>query len=229
MSESANRDITICIDAYPDAEDTVFRIAAADDILRLLADAHESEFTISDLVDVTGTTRSTVWRAVDLLDSVGAVQVRKTPQRNYIAINDDRLQKDDPVLAIEQSEFHEPVRAFADRLQADIADATEVTDLHGIVVFGSVARGEADRQSDIDLFVLVSGNRTRARQLVTDLIAELRTRRFDGDRFEFEPYVESVESAHRASGKLREVFEEGITVSGDDQLRSLRKTVVTDE
>jgi predicted nucleotidyltransferase/biotin operon repressor len=225
----AQQDITVCIDAYPDADTDVFRIGAADDILRLLADAHDTEFTIPDLVDATGVTRSTVWRAVDLLDSIGAIQIRETPQRNYVAIDPDRLQKDDPILAIPQSEFHAPIRAFVDRVQATITDADDVDELLGIVVFGSVARGEADRQSDIDCFVVVDGDRTTARRQITDIVADLRSERFDGDRFAFEPYIESVESAHRAGSKLRDIFAEGITVSGSDDLDSLRKEVLADE
>jgi predicted nucleotidyltransferase/biotin operon repressor len=225
----AKQDITICIDAYPDPDIDVFRIGAADDILRLLADAHGTEFSIPELVDATGVTRSTVWRAVDLLDSIGAIQIRETPQRNYIAINPDRLQKDDPILAIPQSEFHAPIRAFVDRVQATIADADDINDLLGIVIFGSVARGEADRQSDIDCFVVVDGDRTTARRQITDVVADLQSVRFDGDRFVFEPYVESAESAGRAGSKLSEIFAEGITVYGSNRLNALRKEVIADE
>ena len=224
----AKQDITVCIDAYPDPDTDVFRIGAADDILQLLADAHDTEFTIPELVDATGVTRSTVWRAVDLLDSIGAIQIRETPQRNHIAINPDRLQKDDPIL-VPQSEFHTPIRAFVDRVQATITDADDVGDLLGIVIFGSVARGEADRQSDIDCFVVVDGDRTTARRRITDVVADLQSDRFDGDRFAFEPYVESAESARRAGSKLREIFIEGITVYSSGHLDSLRKEVVADE
>ena len=224
----AKQDITVCIDAYPDPDTDVFRIGAADDILQLLADAHDTEFTIPELVDATGVTRSTVWRAVDLLDSIGAIHIRETPQRNHIAINPDRLQKDDPIL-VPQSEFHTPIRAFVDRVQATITDADDVGDLLGIVIFGSVARGEADRQSDIDCFVVVDGDRTTARRRITDVVADLQSDRFDGDRFAFEPYVESAESARRAGSKLREIFAEGITVYGSGDLDSLRKEVVADE
>jgi hypothetical protein len=63
----AKQQIPVCIDAYPETDTEVFRIGAADDILRLLADAHEAEFTIPKLVEATGVTRSTVWRAVDSL------------------------------------------------------------------------------------------------------------------------------------------------------------------
>ena len=229
VSEMTKQDITICIDAYPDANVDVFRIGAADEILRLLVDAHDTEFTIPDLVDATGVARSTVWRAVDLLDSIGVVQIRETPQRNYVSIDPDRLWKDDPILAIEQSEFHAPVRAFVDHVEEAVRDADDINDVLGILVFGSVARGEADRQSDIDLFVAVDGDRTSARRVVTNVVAELRDQRFNGDRFEFEPYVESVDSAHRAGSKLQDIFTEGITVSDTDRFQSLRKEVIVDE
>ena len=225
----AQRDIRVCIDAYPEADTDVFRIGAADDILRLLADAHETEFTIPELVDATGVTRSTVWRAVDLLDSIGAVRIRETPQRNYVSIDPNRLQKDDPILAIEQSEFHEPIRAFVTRVREGVSDADDIDDVLGIVVFGSVARGEADRRSDIDLFVVVDGDRTSARRVVTDVVADLSEQRFDGDRFDFEPYVESAESARRRGPKLREIFAEGVTVYGSDRFQSIRKAVIADE
>jgi len=107
--------------------------------------------------------------------------------------------------------------------------ADEVTDLLGIVIFGSVARGEADRQSDIGCFVVVDSDRTTARQQITDIVADLQFKRFDGDRFVFEPYVESAESAGRAGSKLREIFAEGITVYGSDRLDALRKEVVADQ
>ncbi|ELY90170.1 DNA polymerase beta domain-containing protein region [Natrialba hulunbeirensis JCM 10989] len=225
----AQQNVTICIDAYPDAETDVFRIGAADDILRLLADAHETEFTIPDLVDATDVTRSTVWRAVDLLDSIGAVRIRKTARRNYVSINPDRLQKDDPILAIEQSEFHAPIRTVVTHIREAASDADEIDDVVGIVVFGSVARGEADRQSDIDLFVVVDGDRTTARRMIADVVAGLQEQRFDGDRFDFEPYVESTASSRRAGPKLREIFTEGVTVYGSEQLQSLRKAVIGGE
>lgn len=225
----ANTGIKVCIDVRPDGDTDVFRTATADDILRLLADAHDTEFTISELVDATAASQPTVSRAVTLLDHVGAIRIRETPQRKYVSIDPTRLQKDDPILAIEQPEFHAPVREFVEEVRETTATADEITALVGVVVFGSVARGEADRRSDIDLFVVVDGDRTTARRRVTDVVSDLRTRRFDGERFDFEPYVESVESARRAGTKLRQIFEEGITVYGDERLQSIRKEVFADE
>lgn len=223
------RGISVCIGVNPAADTEIFRSETADDILRLLVDAHTEEFTIPELVDATGAARSTVWRAVNLLDDLQVLRIRETPQRNYVMIDPAALQKDDPILAIEQPEFHEPVRAFLDGIREQLDDTDEVDQLVGVVVFGSVARGEADRQSDIDLFVVVDGDRTSARRLVTDVVGDLSEQRFDGDRFDFEPYVESVESARRAGSKLREIFTDGITVYGGDRLQSIRKEVFVNE
>ncbi|MFB1066654.1 nucleotidyltransferase domain-containing protein [Natrinema sp. H-ect4] len=229
MSEKTKRGIKVCIDPHPGSDREIFRTETADDILRLLVDAHETEFTIPEFVDATGAARSTVWRAVTLLDDIGAARVRETPQRNYVSIDPRHLHKDDPILAIEQPVFHEPIRTFVDRVRQATADDDDIDEVYGIIVFGSVARGEADRRSDIDLFVVVDGDRTSARRLVTDVVSELNERRFDGDRFDFEPYVESIESTRRAGPKLREIFTDGITVYGDDRLQSIRKEVFVDE
>lgn len=223
------RRITACIDVYQADDTVVFRTEAADDILRLLVDAHETEFTIPELVDATEVARSTVWRAVDLLNSISVVRIRETPQRNYVSIEPRRLHKDDPILAIEQPEFHEPIRSFIDEVRETITNADDVDDVLGIVVFGSVAHGEADRQRDIDLFVVVDGDRTSTRRVMTDVVGDLSERRFSGDRFDFEPYVESADSTQRAGSKLREIFEERLTVYGDDRLQSIRKAVFADE
>jgi len=227
VSELTKQRTTVCIDVGTETD--VFRLSAADEILDLLADAHETEFSIPELVDATGAARSTVWRAVDLLDEIGVVRVRETPQRNYISIDPERLQKDDPILAIEQPEFHDPIRAFVERVRDAFDESDDIDDLVGIVVFGSVARGEADRRSDIDLFVVVEGDRTSARRRTTDVVSDLSEERFDGDRFAFEPYAESVDSARRAGAKLREIFEEGITVVGSERLQSIRKAAFSDE
>lgn len=221
--------IRVCIKIQPGTDTDTFRISAADDILRLLVDAHETEFTIAELVDATDVTRSTVWRAVQLLEALDVVRIRETPQRNYVSIDPTHLEKPDPVLAIEQEEYQAPIRAFITEVNAAIENTSTVTRLIGIVLFGSVARGEADRQSDIDLFVVVEDDRTAARRCVTDVVSDLRERPFEGDRFDFEPYVESVDSASRAREKLRPIFEEGICVYGTDALQSLRKAVFTDE
>ena len=77
--------------------------------------------------------------------------------------------------------------------------------------------------------MVVDGDRTTARRQITDAVADLQSERFDGDRFVFEPYVESAESAGRVGSNPREIFAEGINVYGSERFGTLRKEVVTDE
>ncbi|GAA0236977.1 nucleotidyltransferase domain-containing protein [Haladaptatus pallidirubidus] len=229
MIDEKQRGIRACIQIHPGDDSRIFRLGAADDILRVLIDAHDTEFTLKELGRETDYSRSTVWRALELLTKLGIIQIRETTQRKYVSIDTEHIQKSEPILTIEQPEYHQPVRTYVQRIQDALGDTDEVQDIIGVLVFGSVARGEADRKSDIDLFVLVEGDRTVARRIVTEVAAELGDEQFDGDRYEFESYVESVESARRAGTKLREIFREGITVHGGNEFQQVKKAVLADE
>ena len=114
----------------------------------------------------------------------------------YVSVDPARLQKDDPILAIERPEFHDPVRTFVEEVRSALDETDDIEATVGIVLFGSVARGEADRRSDIDPFVVVDGDRTGARRCVTDVVGDLRERRFGGDRFDFDLADDGVEVRH---------------------------------
>ena len=192
------------------------------DVLSVVVDQPYSEFTIGELATLIDGNQATVSKAVKLLSSVGVVETRKEGRKQYVGINRDRLNKSDPILSIPQSEFHEPVRAFLDRL------GDEVDQLVGVVLFGSVARGEADRASDVDLLVVVEEDNTSARRAVQPIVRELQETKFDGNRYTFQPLVESVESARRIGERLREQFDDGITLVGSDQLTEVRTEVYAD-
>ncbi|GGC71790.1 helix-turn-helix domain-containing protein [Haloferax sulfurifontis] len=229
MSDKTKQGINICVPVTPGDDAKIFRLHAADDVLRLLVDAHQSEFTLKELSEVTDRSRSTIWRAVEFLDELGVVRVRETTQRKYVSIDPERLQKDDPVLSIEQTAYHAPVRAFVENVETAVEDSDEVDRLLGVLVFGSVARGDADRKSDVDVFVVVDGDRTTARRVVSNVASQLGEERFNGDRYTFEPFVESEESALRAGEKLLEIFREGITLYGGDEFQRLRTEVMSSE
>lgn len=219
MKEGKRISVTI-----PESE-RIFKSRTEDDILRILVEFPDEEFTVPELADTTDASPATVRRGVKHLETLDVIEIRKTPQRDYVSIRQERLDKPDPILVIEQSEFRKPIRTFVDETLALLSEADDVTEVVGIVLFGSVARGEADRRSDIDLLVIVDGNRTVARRLVSDVAAELRSAKFDGDRYDFRPTVETVESARRIGERLQQQFEEGIPLHVTDELLELRREV----
>ena len=205
----------------PPPEPSLFRHKATSDILRLLVDNPYDRFTIRKLSRLTDHSAQSVKRAVDVLEPNSVVVVETQGNRRLVGISRQRISKpDDPVLRIPQVEFHLPVRTALDRLQA------ELDHVLGVLVFGSVAHGRADRQSDIDLWVLTDDRSEQHR--ANELAKELGQERFDGDRYEFQILVESPESARGHGDRLEDVFADAITLVDSDELRTLKQEVLGD-
>ncbi|WP_317175833.1 nucleotidyltransferase domain-containing protein [Halomontanus rarus] len=198
----------------------LFRHKATNDILRLLLDNPYETFTIRELSRLTEHSTYSIKSAVDVLEGNGLVSAESEGNRRPVGINRTQVSKpDDPVLRIPQPEFHEPVRTALNRLD------TELDGVQGILVFGSVARGQADRQSDIDLWVLVDSRSEQHR--ANEIAKELGQERFDGERYEFQVMVESTESAHGYTDRLTDIFTDAITLEESEALQQLKEEVLT--
>lgn len=198
----------------------LFRHKATNDILRLLLDNPYGTFTIRELSRLTEHSTYSIKSAVDVLEDNGLVTAASEGNRRPVGINRTQVSKpDDPVLRIPQPEFHEPVRTALDRLHA------ELDDVRGVLVFGSVARGQADRQSDIDLWVLTDSRSEQHR--ANEIAKQLGQERFDGERYEFQVMVESTDSAHGYADRLTDIFTDAITLHGSEALQQLKEEVLT--
>ena len=205
----------------PAPDPDLFRHTATDDLLRVLVDNPYEQFTIRELGRLSDNAAQSVKRAVDVLEANGLVVVESEGNRRLVGIDRTRVTKpDDPVLRIPQSEFHAPVRAALDRIRDEL-EAVE-----GVLVFGSVARGRADRQSDIDLWVLAGDRADQHR--ANELTKELGQERFEGDRYEFQILLETPESARGHGDRLEDVFADAITLVDSDALRALKHEVLSD-
>jgi predicted nucleotidyltransferase len=205
----------------PTPDPNLFRHTATDDLLQLLLDNPYEQFTIRALSRLTDNAAQSVKRAVDVLEANGLVVVEAEGNRRLVGINRTRVTKpDDSVLRIPQPEFQGPVRAALGRIRDELAE------VHGVLVFGSVARGQADRQSDIDLWVLAGDRADQHR--ANELAKVLGQKQFDGDRYEFQILVETPESAHSHGDRLEDVFADAITLGDSDTLRDLKHEVMSD-
>ena len=205
----------------PTPDPNLFRHTATDDLLQLLLDNPYEQFTIRELGRLTDNAAQSVKRAVDVLEANGLVVVEAEGNRRLVGINRTRVTKpDDSVLRIPQPEFQGPVRAALGRIRDELAE------VHGVLVFGSVARGQADRQSDIDLWVLAGDRADQHR--ANELAKALGQKQFDGDRYEFQILVETLESARGHGDRLEDVFADAITLVDSDALRDLKQEVMGD-
>jgi predicted nucleotidyltransferase len=206
----------------PLPDDQIFRYEAMDDILEIAAQNPTEEFTNSELQELTGFGGPSVSKALSLLETLGLIVRRDSGRKTLYRIEETRLREaDDPFLEIPQMEFREPLRTFVEQV------VSAVPSVAGVICFGSVARGEADRVSDIDVFVLVKNDDelVAARRTVSDVKRDLEAEPIDGQRYEFEVFVESVESARNRGSDLRPILKEGIALHETEVLDRMKRDV----
>ncbi len=206
----------------PLGDPSAFRYGATADVLHILVENPDREFTNRELHRVTERGLSGVNAAVDTLDALGVITVDRSGRANGVQIDPEMLVKSaDPVTAIPQPEYHAPVRAllgeFAKRITAEI----------GVILFGSVARGTADRTSDIDLFVVVDGNRMETQREAHAIERDFADQRYDGDRYEAHIVVEPKASAV-THDRLDEILTEGLTLRDSPALDAVKQEVFAD-
>ena len=212
---------------FPLGEEQVFRYEAMEDVIELLIRNPFRAFGVRQLREITDNGSRTTTRAVDLLQQLALVRVDDSGRSRNVRLNRERVTiPNEPVFALPQDEFRDPVRAFVERARE------EMPSFSALVVFGSVARGEADRRSDIDVWVLIDSDDDllQARRTATDIAVDLGERRFGdvGERYEFEVLVESVESAvsHGQGDGINEVLAEGLVIEDSDALERVKDVVL---
>ncbi|RQH03486.1 nucleotidyltransferase domain-containing protein [Natrarchaeobius oligotrophus] len=221
-SKNSHSGATVSI-SVPVRRPEAFNRKATADVLAVLADSPWAAYGIRELGRIIDTSHKNVSAAVEDLEGLDLVETAYEGPKRVVSVNTDRLNKpEDPVLSIPQPDFHVPVR----ELMAELTAA--IDDICGIVIFGSVARGVADRKSDIDCFVLVEGNQATAQKIAHETVDDLRDQRYDGDRYSFQVLVESVDTAYQYGDRLHEIFAEGITLQDSPKLREIKDEVLTD-
>ncbi|MFB6198279.1 MAG: nucleotidyltransferase domain-containing protein [Halobacteriaceae archaeon] len=203
--------------SVPISDPDLFKYGATNDVLLFLTNNRYEEFTIREVAAQTETPRESVRRAVNVL--VANDLVTDSPKGNHrvIQINRKRLTvPDDPILRIPQPQFHHPVRTAAERLQEAIPNVI------AIVLYGSVARGEADRRSDIDLWILTDANRATAQRTANPIARELEDTRFDGARYEFHVDVETTDSIPQYTEEITDIITSGIAIHGSEEFETVK-------
>ncbi len=127
---------------------------------------------------------------------------------------------DDPILRIPQPEFHEPVKTAVDEL------TVKLDSVLGVILYGSVVRGEADRRSDIDLWVLTQGERAANQREANAIARDLEETEFDGSRYAFDIDVEAVQAVPTYTEDIREIVVSGIPIYQIDAFETVENLLL---
>lgn len=200
---------------------SLFRSQAVNELLTFLSRHHTDEFSITELATAINYSQPSVSKAVTVLTGNDLAVDRRDGNTRLVQINRDRLSKpDDPLTEIPQGEFQEPVRTAVDTLNENIET------ILAIVLYGSVARGEADRRSDIDLWVLVEADRLKNQRAANRIRQRLEEQTFENDRYEYEIDVEGVTAVPNYIEELREILSEGLVLYDTEKFATVKSMIL---
>lgn len=118
-------------------------------VIKALLEYPQREWTLGDLSEETGVPKTTVWRAVNRLGDRGLVKKFMIGKTCVVEIkNKEVLRRIVEMAFAEVEEMRKIAREYVDELKG-------VDGVKSCVLFGSVAKGTANFESDIDLLVLV--------------------------------------------------------------------------
>lgn len=162
----------------------------------------------------------TITKTVDIVAANDLVIDRRDGNARLVRINPERLSRpDDPILRIPQGEFHTPVRTAVEML------VEQLYNILGVVLYGSVARGDADRRSDIDLWVLVEDDGMATQRTANRIRQDLEDEEFDTGRYAYEIDVESFPAVPNYTEELHDVLSGGLVVYDSARFETVRKMV----
>lgn len=214
--ESNESGISISV-SIPAKNPKIYSREATDELLAFLTRNRFDQFTQRELERQTGYSESGIRRAVEILEENNLVLSEYDANKKLIEINRSRLNiSDDPILRIPQDEFQKPVREAKKKIK------NELESVVGIILHGSVARGEADRRSDIDLWVIVNENRAENQREANVLENDLEDRKFENQRYDFHITVESVDAVPAFEDEIQEIVLSGIPIYKTDSFEKLR-------
>lgn len=204
----------------PSQDTNLFKSQTVHEILSFLCRYHTDEFSITELGDAVDYSQPSISKAVDILVANDLVITRREGNTKQVHINRGRLSRpDDPFLQIPQVEFHMPVRKAVNELVENLDDVV------GIILYGSVARGDADRRSDIDLWVLVDEDRMANQRSANIIRQNHEDHEFDTGRYAYEIDVKSLPAVPNYTNELRDVLSDGLVVHDTENFETVRKMV----
>jgi len=217
---NATQGVSISV-PIPAADADLFKSKATNDILLFLTNHRFEQFSQREVADQIGHSQQTARRAVNTLIENGLVVESPEGNQRLVQINRERLTvPDDPLLRIPQPEFQKPVKAAVDDL------ISRLDGVIGIVLYGSVARGEADRRSDIDLWVLTTNDRAPNQREANAVGRDLEDAEFDGNRYAYDIDVEVVHAIPTYTEDVREIVVSGIPIYSTNKFEMVKKLLL---
>lgn len=180
------------------------------DVLRFLKDNQDDFFSINEIAKQTSGTNPSVKSFLEDLSDLGLIKFRKKAGSYFVEYNQDSRYDEavKSMLKVEIKELRDEASTYALKLVSDdgIGDKIE-----SVVLYGSVARGTADANSDIDVLILVNDEANTERVMERALAIG---REQSDEQTEIVPMVQSIREFSKGFGNANR-FENNVVRDGE--------------
>ena len=191
------------------ATEKIFRWGYARDLLMFLAKNPYDSFTVSEIIrrlDIKS--RDSLSKLLDAMKDADLIESVRVGRKRFISINREYIEiSKDPLFQIPQEEYREVVKIIVDRI-------IKQKGVRKVILFGAVARGTADRMSDIDILV-VGKDVLKLQEIVAKISYDVRSGKILPERFELNIRVISHEEFVKPRGFVKDAQIEGIRLYGE--------------
>lgn len=118
-------------------------------VIETLMEYPDRDWGLSDISEESEVSKTTVWRAVNRLEERNFVSTSEIGKSKLVKVKNRKVLK--RILKVSRSEIEE-LEEVAEKFVEEVG---EIDGVKKCVLFGSVARGTADLNSDVDLLILI--------------------------------------------------------------------------
>ncbi|MBS3782241.1 MAG: nucleotidyltransferase domain-containing protein [Candidatus Thermoplasmatota archaeon] len=179
-------------------------------VIKALMEYPDRDWGLNDIVEESEVSKTTVWRSVNRLEERNYVFTSEVGKSKLVKVKNRKVLK--RILKASRAEIDELEEA-AKRFVEEIQKFEEVKKC---VLFGSVARGTADLNSDIDILILLQGRDEKTEDEISQIAEKISSEesvRIMPDLMEKERF-ELMEK--HEDGFAENIKEEGITLYEED-------------
>lgn len=140
-------------------------------IIKTLIEYPKRRWTLTDISEESEIPKTTVWRSINRLEDKNFVEVSKKRNLNIIKVKNTDVFK--RILELSSSDIKEMKKTAEEY-------ADEIKKINGVkkcILFGSVARGTADFNSDIDILILVEEKNKEIEEKIRDTADKINSKK----------------------------------------------------
>lgn len=187
----------------------IFRWSYARDLLMFLAKNPYDSYTVSEIIkrlDIKS--RDSLSKLLDAMTDAKLIESVRVGRKRFISINREYIEvPKDPLSQIPQKEYRNIVKLIVDKIR-------KKKEIEKIILFGAVARGCADRMSDIDILV-VGKNVSKLQDKLGRISYDAKSGKLLSERFELNIRIISPLEYTKPRGFVKDAQMEGILLYGE--------------